>query len=280
MPPSQAQPRRAVWRMLGRWVLMVALVYTGLLALLWWKQEWLIFRPRTLAPDAQLKLAPDVHEAWVEVDGARLHALHLRLPKPDGVVFSLHGNGGAVVDWFSLPDVYRRANLDLFMIDYRGYGKSSGRIVSEAQLMNDMRLAWRSIAARYAGQRVVFMGSSLGSGLAAALAAEVQPDLTLLVSPYLSMEALAAEQYPWVPGALLRYPLRTDLALPLIRGGLTLIHGERDTLIAADHSRALHQIRPDSRMVIVQGAGHNDLRRFPAYVDALQSALGWPAAGR
>ena len=94
-------------------------------------------------------------------------ALHLRLPAPKGVVFFLHGNGGSLESWFINPEFYRRANYDLFMIDYRGYGKSTGQIESEAQLRADVRAAWATVAPQYAGRKVVFYGRSLGTGLAA-----------------------------------------------------------------------------------------------------------------
>jgi acetyl esterase/lipase len=80
-----------------------------------------------------------------------------------------------------------------------------------------VRAAWAAVAPRYAGKRVVLFGRSLGTGLAAGLAAELQPDLTVLVSPYTSLRALAAEHYRWVPTALLRYPLATDELLPRVR---------------------------------------------------------------
>jgi alpha-beta hydrolase superfamily lysophospholipase len=89
-------------------------------------------------------------------------------------------------------DFYRAANYDLFMLDYRGYGKSSGRIESEAQLRADVLAAWRTVEAQYAGKRKVIYGRSLGTALAAGLAAEVQPDLTILVSPYCDMAQLMA----------------------------------------------------------------------------------------
>ena len=73
-----------------------------------------------------------------------------------------------------------------------------------------MRAAWAAVAPRYTGRRIVIYGRSLGSGLAAGLAVELQPDLTVLVSPYTSFGALAREHYRWVPAALLRYPLATD----------------------------------------------------------------------
>ena len=269
------------WRRLTRALAWLSLAYAGVLALLWWQQERLLFAPQALAAHHRFDVAADVHETWVEVPGARLNALHLRLPKPDGVVFFLHGNGGSLDNWFVNLDFYRRANFDLFMIDYRGYGKSSGRIQSQQQLLADVRSAWLGIAPRYAGLRRVFLGRSLGSGLAALLAAEQQPELTLLVSPYLSMQALAREHYPWVPAAVLRYPLRTDTALARVRGEVLLVHGERDTLIDPSHSQRLLAVLqqepqaagPRARRVSVAGAGHNDLQRFPAYTEALANAL-------
>ena len=249
------------------------LAYAAVVALLWWKQEALLFQPQTLPADFRFGVGADVHESWVDVPGARLNALHLQLPKPDGVVFFLHGNGGNLANWFVNVDFYRRLNLDLYMVDYRGYGKSSGSIDSQAQLMADVRTAWLGIAPRYAGQRRVFFGRSLGTGLAAQLAAEVQPELTVLASPYASMVALAQEQYAWVPTAVLRYPLHTDQALRRVHGPVLLLHGERDTLIAAVHSQRLLGVAPSARLVSVPGAGHNDLQRFPAYSDALAQAL-------
>ncbi|MDO9094566.1 MAG: alpha/beta fold hydrolase [Rubrivivax sp.] len=265
------------WRRRVRWLLQATstllLVYGGLLALLWWKQEALLFVPQKLPAEHRFQMGSDVHESWVDVPGARLNLLHLQLPQAKGVVFFLHGNGGSLDNWFVNLDLYRRAGFDLVMLDYRGYGKSSGRIESEAQLHADVRAAWNAVAARYTGRPRVFFGRSLGTGLAVALAHEVQPDLTVLVSPYFSMQALAAEHYPWVPGALLRYPLRSDLLLPQLRGPVLLVHGERDSLIEPSHSQRLLALRPQSRYVVVPGAGHNDLQGFAAYADALAVSL-------
>ena len=72
------------------------------------------------------------------------------------MVFFLHGNGGNLVEWFVNVNFDRRLNLDLYMIDYRGDGKSSSRISSQAQLMADVRTAWLGITPRDAGQRRVF----------------------------------------------------------------------------------------------------------------------------
>ena len=256
---------------------LVLALYATLLGWLWLRQEKLLFAPTVLPHSQVLASAPDIHEMTIDVPGARLSALHLRLPDPKGVVFFLHGNGGALDTWFVNPEYYRAVNFDLFMIDYRGYGKSSGRIQSEAQLQADVSAAWAVVAPQYVSRKRVIYGRSLGSGLAAGLAAEMSasraPDLTVLVSPYTSMAALAAEHYRWVPQWLLRYPMRTDRLIGSIHGPVLLLHGDQDPLISPRHSEALKALAPGATFTPIAGAAHNDLQAFDSYLDAFASAL-------
>lgn len=254
--------------------------YLAVLGVLWWKQESLLFQPEVLQADHRFDVPSDVHETFVDVPGARLNALHMRLPQPDGVVFYLHGNGGSLDSWFVNHDFYRQLNVDLFMIDYRGYGKSTGRNTDEAQLMADVTAAWHSIAPQYAGKPVVFFGRSLGTGVAAKLAASLppaqRPALLILVSPYVSLQAMAAQLYPYVPTALMRYPLKTDealLSMQAPRPNVLLVHGDRDTLIPYANSERLAGLMPGIGLRRVEGAGHGDLSQFPAYQQAVKDAI-------
>ncbi len=269
-------PRHLARRLLGtavKTVLLAGLAWAAVLAALWTWQENLLFRPVPISPQIRLSTDADVHERLMEVAGARLSVLELRLPDPKGVVFYLHGNAGNLQTWFVDPEFYRRNNFDLVMMDYRGFGKSSGRIDSEAQLHGDVQAVWDSVAPRYRGRSVVVFGRSLGTGLAAQLATRIQPELTVLVSPYASMQALAGLHYPWVPQAVLRYPLRTDVAVPRLQRPLLLIHGERDSLIPLSHSETLAGLSRQARLARIADAGHNDLQRFDSYKQALTSAL-------
>lgn len=254
---------------------LVATAYLALLGALWWGQERLLFEPERLPADHQFAFGPDVHEVAIErPDGTRLNALHLRLPAPRGIVFYLHGNAGNLQAWFDHAHFYRQAGYDFFMLDYRGYGKSGGRIASEAELRDDARATWQHIAPLYApGQARVIAGRSLGSGLAAGLAAELQPDLTVLISPYRSMTALAAQHYPWVPAALLRYPLDTEALAPRITSPCLLLHGDQDALIPLAHSTALAARVPQAQLIRIAGATHSDVQDFPAYELAVREAL-------
>jgi hypothetical protein len=268
---------RSGWRRAWRRAALLAAVIAGgaYLALLAWVyccQERLIFRPEPL-PLAYRFVLDDVHEVSIDVGGETLSALHLQLPNPQGVVFFLHGNTGNLATWFTHSDFYRAVNYDLFMLDYRGYGKSSGRIESEAQLRADVLAAWRTVEAQYVGKRKVIYGRSLGTALAAGLAAEVQPDLTILVSPYCDMAQLMAYHYPLLPTVLLRYPLETCRDVVRLRMALLIVHGETDTLIPIRHSEQLLSVAPQARLLRVAGAAHADVHQFPAYTDELRRAL-------
>ena len=275
--PVGVKPRLLRWGLIALGALVC--VYVAVLAHLWFNQESLIFQPTPLPASHPFKLAADVHELSIDVPGAKLDAWHMQLPHPDGVVFYLHGNGGNLESWFVNADFYRQLNMNLFMIDYRGYGKSTGHISSEAQLMADAQAAWQSIASRYAGKRVVFIGRSLGTGVSAKLVASLEPDkrpnLLVLVSPYISMQTMAQEQYPFVPTAVLRYPLRTDEALTALAGQtpVLILHGDKDALIPYRHAETLSRLTPGIQLQPVLGAGHGDLQTFDVYLDTLRHAI-------
>jgi hypothetical protein len=274
---------RRRWRALAMtWLALPALVlaaYGMAIGALYLGQERLLFQPTRLPPDYRFAIE-GVQERQVEVDGAVLSALHFRQPGARGVVFFLHGNGGNLAEWLTSTAFYRRAGYDLFMIDYRGYGKSTGRISSEAQLHADVLAAWNTIAPEYAGRRKVIYGRSLGTGLATLLATQVAADQLILVSPYRSIAALAAENYRWVPAAVLRYPMPTERWLTQVRMPVLLVHGTSDPVIPIAHAKALAALRPDAQTLWIAGAGHADIHDAAAYQDALAARLAVVAEGR
>ena len=249
-----------------------ALGYGVIAGFVYVKQESLIFLPTPLAADYRFAI-PGVDEVKVPVAGATLSALHLRLPNPAGVVFFLHGNAGNLQTWMTNVEFYRRVNYDLFMLDYRGFGKSTGQVESEQQLHDDVLAAWKQIAPQYAGKKIAIYGRSLGTGLAAKLASDIQPDLTILVSPYFSMQTMGDEYYPWLPGFINRYPMRSDQWLKAIARPVVIVHGDRDSLIPISHGEKLQKLRTATEMLVITGAGHNDIHNFPAYLDGLAERL-------
>ena len=274
-------PRRSPTRHRGRAALLaLSTVLTGYAAMLGYfylGQEDLIFHPRPLPAEYRFEFAPReqrIEEVRVPVPGGELHALHFRQPAPRGLVFFLHGNSGNVATWTTQIDFYRRINYDLFILDYRGFGKSRGRIDNEAQLHADVRAAWDRVAPGYAGKPVVIYGRSLGAGLATRLARDVRPALLVLVTPYTSLIDLARIHYPIAPAWLLKYPLRSDALIGEVASPVLLLHGDRDALTPLSHARRLHALaRSPAQLRVVEGAAHGDIHVFPSYLDALAGRL-------
>jgi uncharacterized protein len=259
---------------------LVALGYAGAVGLLYLTQERIILPASALAADYRFQFDQPFEEVWVPVQGASLHALHFKQPNPRGVVFFLHGNVGNLVSWTTGVDFYRRVNYDLFIVDYRGYGKSTGHIENEAQLHADARAAYDAMAPLYRDKPIVIYGRSLGTALAASLARDVQPRLLVLVSPFSSLAASAAHAYPWAPGWVLKYPLRTDAIIGDVKSPILLIHGSEDKLIPLSHSERLKALaRSPVELLVVPGAGHSDIHKFPVYLDGLAARLIAAAGG-
>ncbi len=255
-------------------ILTPVLAFVAFFGYLFATQESMIFPGTPLAPDYEFEFKVPFEEVRIPVDGAELNGLHFRQADPRGLIFFLHGNGGNLASWTSEAEFYRRINYDMFMLDYRGYGKSTGRIESEPQLHQDVRTAWDHVASQYTTKPIVIYGRSLGTALAAKLAVDVDSELVILVSPFTSMIAMARQQYPFLPEWLVRYPMRTDQRIGDIAAPILLVHGSADRLIPLKHSRALAASTPDaSRLLVIAGAGHDDIHLFRDYLSGLTAVL-------
>jgi alpha-beta hydrolase superfamily lysophospholipase len=268
-----------VARQLAKKLLIVAIgipmaFYGMFLVYLYITQEDLIFSGTTLPPDHHFDFDVPFREINVSVDGAKINSLYFRQPNSRGLVFFLHGNGGNLETWTSNVEFYQRINYDMFMLDYRGYGKSTGQIESESQLHEDIRAAWDVISPNYDNKPIVIYGRSLGAALAVKLAKDVRSDLVILVSPFSSMLAMAKGQYPLVPSSILRYPLRNDEVIPDIDTPIILVHGDKDTSIPISHSYELQELaKPTTKLLVIEGANHGDIHHHESYIRGLTNAL-------
>ncbi len=248
------------------------LLYGGVAGSFYVGQESLIFRPVPLPATHSFTLAGTT-EVTIPVEGANLSALHFKQPDAKGVIFFLHGNGGNLASWLKNTDFYRKNNFDVFMIDYRGYGKSTGGIDNEPQLHADVMTAWKTIAPQYEGKKRVVFGRSLGTTLTAKLATEVNADWTVLVSPFYNIDAMRRDYYSWLPAPLMRYTFTTNEWLPNVKGPISIIHGDRDELIAYSHAERLKALVPQAELIKIDGGTHLNLHHLPQYVEALSARL-------
>lgn len=263
------------------WMLgLAAVLYVGVCLILYFQQERLLFFPARLAPNYRFRFPGRFEEHWITTaDNTRLNGLLFRADSAHakGLIFYLRGNGGALDSWDEVAPVYTRLGYDVFLLDYRGYGKSEGRITSQAQLLADAEVAYQQIGAHYPENQTVILGYSLGTGAAAWLASRHNPRLLLLQAPYPSMRAMARQHYPWVPGFVVRYPLPTDEVLPRVAAPIVILHGDQDEIISYQSAIQLKPLlKPQDQFVTLRGAGHNGMTDNPDYLAVIQEVLAKP----
>jgi alpha-beta hydrolase superfamily lysophospholipase len=265
------RPFRATVQILGMGILASYLLSIGIL---YFTQERFLFPGRRLPPDFVYSFDGRFDEIALPVDGATLAAAKFSRPGAKGVVLYLHGNGGTVADVGWAADAFVRRGYDALLVDYRGYGKSSGALSSEADLLADAEAAYAYLLRDYREEQIVVYGHSLGSGLAVHLAASHTPRLLILESPFVSMQDVVAQQAPYVPAFLLKYPLRSDRWIGAVRCPVYLFHGTLDDLIPFDSSERLRAlITAPSHMIPVIGAGHSNIPTFAIYQQQLDQIL-------
>jgi uncharacterized protein len=264
-----------VLRKLVRWTLFaMPATYVLVCSALYFRQESLLFRPEKLAADFRFEFPHKFSEVNLPVPGATLNGLHFTTPNAKGAVLYFHGNSGSLKRWGDVAESFLSRGYDLFILDYRGYGKSSGSIASEQQLIEDGEQAYGYLSQHYAPQNIVIYGRSLGTGLAAQIALRHPSKLLILETPYVSLKDLTGRFYPYIPGFLLKFPMRTDLALPQIKSPIYLIHGSADEVVPYDSSeKLLLLIQTKKELVTIPNAPHNGLRLTSLYNAALDRFL-------
>lgn len=262
-------------RKLVRWILFaIPATYVLVCSALYFRQEGLLFRLEKLDANFRYEFSQKFAEINLPVDGATLNALHFTVPSAKGAVLYFHGNAGNLRRWGEVAESFTARGYDLFIYDYRGYGKSSGIIRSEQQLIDDAEKAYAFVSQHYAARDIVIYGRSLGTGIAAQIALRHTPKLLILETPYVSLKELTGRFYPYIPAFLLQYPMRTDLVLPQIKSPVYLIHGTADEVVPYDSSeKLLPLIQSQKELVTIPDGAHNGLRVTPLYNAALDRFL-------
>ncbi len=267
-----------LYQIAKKMITIIAIVAIGgyilICAALYFLQERLIFYPEVLAPDFTFTFPGRFEEIALPSDGAVIFALYFKTDHPKGVVLYFHGNAGSLRSWGTVAESFVERGYDVLMPDYRGYGKSSGRIASEQMLHDDAAVAYQYLLPHYPEDQIVVYGRSIGSGIATYLAKSHRPRMLILETPYFSLKEIVRQHYPFVPGGQLKYPLRTDLWIGDVACPVYLFHGTSDDLIPHGASERLAAlVRTEHELITIVGGGHNDLGNFEQYGQQLDRIL-------
>ena len=253
----------------------VLVTYILVCVLLFTLQEKIIFLPDKLDKAHQFSFSLPFEEINIRTDDNKLlHGLLFKTDSARGLIFYLHGNGGSINAWGEVADTYARLHYDIFLLDYRGYGKSEGTIENEDQLFRDVQHAYNEMLNRYKEDDIIVLGYSIGTGLATQLASTNTPKLLILQAPYFSLTDVMRRTYPFIPTFLLKYKLETCRYIAECKMPIILFHGDADEVIAYDSSVKLKALlKPSDTLITIAGQGHNGMTYHPQYVKAMSMIL-------
>lgn len=246
-----------------------------ILLLIYFFQERLIFKPEVLKQDFEFKYDLPFKELNFEVKpGVRINALHFFREKPLGLILYLHGNTRSIKGWARYAKDFYRYGYDVVLVDYRGFGKSTGK-KSEKGMLSDIQFVYETLLKEYAEHHLIVYGRSMGSGFAAKIASDNHPRYLILDAPYYNFTSVVKRFLPILPlNLVLRYHLRTDKWIRHINCHCYIIHGTKDWLIPIRHSEKLQHISPSKITLIrIHGGGHNNLPLFYEYHNFLRDIL-------
>lgn len=256
-------------------LLYIIIGYALLLVLVYFIQEKLIFKPEKLHPDFKYKYDAPFKELFFDVEpGVRINGLHFTVDKPLGLILYFHGNSRSIKGWARYARDFYRYNYDVVLVDYRGFGKSTGKR-TEKDMLKDMQFVYETLAARYSENHIIVYGRSLGSGFAAKIACDNNPRYLILDAPYYSFRKVVERFLPILPMRfLLRFHLRTDKWIKQVNCHTYIIHGTKDWLIPISNSEKLQALNPRKiTLARIVGGGHNNLTTFPSYHNMIRDIL-------
>jgi len=238
-------------------------------------QEKFIFKPEKLHAGFIFKYDVPFKELFFDVkEGVRINGLHFYRKEPKGLILYFHGNSRSIKGWARYAKDFYRYDYDVVMVDYRGFGKSTGKR-SEADMLSDMQFVYETLLQQYQQQHLIVYGRSIGSGFAAKVASDNNPRYLILDAPYYSFTKVVERFLPILPIRwVIRYHLRTDKWIMHVKCHTYILHGTKDRLIPISNSEKLQALNPRGITLIrIDCGGHNNLPSYPEYHNFIRDIL-------
>jgi fermentation-respiration switch protein FrsA (DUF1100 family) len=253
-------PRPRTWRQTAlRWVLFLALVWVGVVVVMAWLENSLVYHP---VPELVPPPAADVEDVWfTSADGTKLHGWWLPGEPTAGAVLVSHGNGGNLSHRGRLgADLRQWLGRPVLLFDYPGYGKCDGS-PSEAgcYAAGDAAYRWLTDEKGVPAGRIVLFGESLGGGVATELATRHDHEALVLAKAFTSMPAVAKGIYPWLPTHTFMANRYDNLSkLSRVTKPVFVAHGTDDTLVPFAHAERLFAAANGPKELFrLEGHDHN-----------------------
>jgi fermentation-respiration switch protein FrsA (DUF1100 family) len=192
-------------------------------------------------------------------DGVKLHGWFIPHATPRATLLFFHGNAGNISHRLDSLVLFNKLRLAVFIIDYRGYGNSEGKL-SEDGIYQDAQAAWRYLTETRGipGTKILLFGRSLGGAVAAYVAAHNDAMGVVLESTFTSVPDIAADLYPWLPVRWLsRYHYNTLERMAAIDSPVMIVHSRHDEIIPFRHARKLFERANEPKRFLELSGDHN-----------------------
>lgn len=242
------------------WMLLsVAVGYLLLVVFMYLLQSQMIYHPQksiTFTPEDVGLSYKDV--TFATEDGLDLHGWYVPNNESNVTVLYFHGNAGNISGRLQTIQLLHNLGLNVFIIDYRGYGKSEGS-PSEEGTYKDAQAAWNYLVEErdVDSSNIVIMGRSLGGAVASWLAVQEQPAATILESTFTSAADLGADLYPWLPvRSIIQYDYNTLEHIKQIQSPLFMAHSRDDEIVPYQHGKTLFEAANDPKTFLELRGSH------------------------
>lgn len=263
-----------------RFVFKSLLIFFGIIYLLYagyiyFNQEEMIFPASKLAKDYKFEFKQDFEELNIpSFDKTSLNGLLFKTTNPKGLIFYLHGNGDAADSWGHIADFYTSLGYDIFILDYRGYGKSEGEIENQEQVLKDVSWAYGALASRYDKSKIIIIGYSIGTGPATYLASKENAKMLILQAPYYNFLEFSSTRAPLLPDFLKKFTFETNKYIVKVKSPIFIFHGQNDRLILPDNSVRLQKLlKPNDSLFILSDVGHGGINDNEDFQEKLKEIL-------
>jgi uncharacterized protein len=258
-----------------RVALIVAFIYVVAIMLSLALQTKLIFFPGKLPGEYKYDVEKGGEEVFFKTsDGETINGLFYKGAGTNVIIY-FHGNAGDLSSWQQVAEDFTSFGFNLLIIDYRGYGKSTGEL-SEDGFYSDAEAAFQFAVTQkgFHENQIIAYGRSIGSGVAVDLASKHSLKGLILEAPYASLSQLVQERVPYLfPKFWLRYQFDSKQKLKQVKCPMLLIHGDSDAVIPANHSQILYNtFQGKKHFILIPGGPHNNLNVYPQYFEGIALA--------
>src|SRR5215203_2541818 len=262
--------KKKLWRAFRN--LLIFYVIGGIV--LYFLQDLIIFHPKKLPLNHSFKFNQPFNEININPDGQRNLNIVQFLPekKAKGIVLYFHGNMTNIERYAQFAPYFTKNDYEVWMIDYPGYGKTTGNR-SEKTMYADALILYELAIKKAPSKNIVIYGKSLGTGVASYLASLKPCKKLILETPYYSMTSMSQTYVPIYPAHLLRYTFPTNEYLKKVKSPVIIFHGTGDEVIPYKQSLKLKNEFPEVELITVPKGKHNSLYQYPLVTQKLDSLL-------